>query len=92
MRGNISIFKFLRFVIIGTALSGLVLGGFGYLLSGKVGFVNMGIWGLALGILGSFSAGLGMLVDAHYWTGYAERFGKSWFKKISEGEENKPDH
>ena len=92
MRGNISIFKFLRFVVVGTVLTTVVLGGFGYLLSGREGLINMGTWGIALGLLGSFSGGLAMLVETHFWTGYAGRFGKSWFKKESEGEDNKPDY
>lgn len=92
MRGNIAIFKFLRFVVIGTVLATLVMGGLGYLLAGWEGMINMGAWGIALGLLGSFSGGIAMLVQAHYWTGYSERYGKSWFEKESEGENNKPDY
>jgi hypothetical protein len=92
MRGNIAILKFLRFVVIGTVLTTVLLGGIGYLLSGREGLINMGLWGIALGLLGSFSGGLAMLVETHFWTGYAERFGKHWFKKVSEEEDNKPDY
>jgi hypothetical protein len=92
MRGNIAVFKFLRFVLIGTVLTTVVLGGFGYLLAGREGMLNLGAWGIALGLLGSFSSGIAMLVQAHYWTGYSERFGKYWFKKESEGENHKPDY
>lgn len=92
MRGNIAIFKFLRFVVVGTVLATVVMGGIGYLLAGIEGMVNMGIWGIALGLLGSFSGGLAMLIYTHYWSGYAERFGKSWFEKESEGENNRPDY
>jgi len=92
MRGNISILRFLRFVLIGTVLTTLVMGGFGFLLSGWEGMINMGLWGIVLGLLGSFSGGLAMLVQAHYWTGYSERFGRDWFKKESEGEDHKPDY
>jgi hypothetical protein len=46
--------------------AGLVLGLFGFILSGKEGFINMAIWGLALGLIGSFSSGLAMLINANY--------------------------
>lgn len=80
MSGRISILKFLLTVVGGTLLGGLALGLFGFLLAGKEGFVNMVSWGLA------------MLVNTHFWTGYSQRFGKESFKKISEGEDNKPDY
>jgi len=92
MTGRISILKFLLVLVGGTALGGLALGIFGYLLAGKEGFVNMGYWGLVIGFLGGISNGFAMLIGAHYWTGYAERFGKAWFKKESEGEDQKPDY
>jgi len=66
--------------------------GFGFLLAGKEGSVNMVSWGLALGFLGSISMGFAMIVGAHFWTGYLQRFGKESFKKISEGEEDEPDY
>ena len=83
---------FLRNMIIGTALGGLVLGGIGFLLAGREGFVNMATWGLLLGFLGSISTGFAMLVSANYWTGYARRYGKSWFKKISEEDDDQKDY
>lgn len=92
MTGRISIVKFLLVLIGGTALGGLVLGIFGFLLAGKEGFLNMVSWGLAIGFLGGISNGLAMLIGVHYWTGYAHRFGSESFKKISEGDENKPDY
>jgi hypothetical protein len=92
MRGNISIVKFLRFVLVGTVLTTVVMGGIGFLLSGREGMINMGLWGIGLGLLGSFSGGLAALIQAHYWTGYSERFGRSSFKKISEGDEDQPDY
>lgn len=91
MTGRISIFKFLLTVVGGTLFGGLALGIFGFLLAGKEGFVNMVSWGLALGFLGSISMGFAMIVGAHFWTGYSQRFGKESFKKISEGEEDEPD-
>jgi hypothetical protein len=92
MSGRISILKFLLTVVGGTLLGGLALGLFGFLLAGKEGFVNMVSWGLAIGFLGSLSTGFAMLVNTHFWKGYAQRFGKESFKKISEGEDNKPDY
>ena len=76
MTGRISILKFLLVLVGGTALGGLVLGIFGFLLAGREGFVNMAYWGLVIGLLGGISEGLGVLIGAKYWTGYAERFGK----------------
>jgi hypothetical protein len=92
MTGRISILKFLLTIVGGTLFGGLALGIFGFLLAGKEGFVNMVSWGLAIGFLGSISTGLAMLISAHYWTGYAQRFGKEEFKKISEGEDHTPDY
>jgi hypothetical protein len=69
-----------------------MLGGFGFLLAGKEGFLNVVSWGLALGFLGGISNGLAMLIGVHYWTGYAQRLGSESFKKISEGDENKPEY
>ena len=40
MRGHFSIVKFLLVLAGGTALGGLVLGLFGYLLAGKEGFIG----------------------------------------------------
>lgn len=93
MTGRISVLKFLLTIVGGTLFGGLALGIFGFLLAGKEGFVNMVSWGLAIGFLGSISSGFAVLVSAHYWTGYAERFGRESFKKIAEGEEDqKPDY
>lgn len=92
MTGRISVLKFLIILVGGTALGGLVLGIFGFLLAGKEGFVNMGYWGLVIGFLGGISNGFAMLIGVHYWTGYAERFGKAEFKKASEGEEEKSNY
>jgi len=46
MTGRISILKFLIVLVGGTALGGLVLGAFGFLLAGKEGLINMAYWGL----------------------------------------------
>ena len=92
MSGRVSILKFLLTVVGGTLFGGLALGIFGFLLAGKEGFVNMVRWGLAIGFLGSISTGIAMLISAHFWTGYSQRFGEETSKKISEGEDNKPDY
>ena len=92
MTGRISIPKFLLTIVGGTLFGGLVLGLFGFLLAGKEGFLNMVRFGLAVGFIGSTSTGFAMLISAHFWTGYAQRFGEQEFKKISEGEDHKPDY
>jgi hypothetical protein len=92
MTGRISIVKFPLILVGGTLFGGLALGIFGFLLAGKEGFVNMASWGLAIGFLGSISTGFAMLVSTHFWTGYAQRFETESFKKISEGEDYKPDY
>jgi len=61
--------KFLRNVVISVVLCVVVLGLFGYLLSGTVGLVNMMYWGLAFGLLGGFSWGIGMIFEAKFWGG-----------------------
>jgi hypothetical protein len=92
MTGRISILKFLISIVLGTLFGGLLLGGVGFLLSGREGFINMGYWGLALGFLGSMSVGFATLISVHFWTGYSERIGAWWFKKISEGDEEQKDY
>jgi len=92
MTGRVSIAKFLLTIVGGTLFGGIALGLFGFLLAGKEGFLNMVSWGLAIGFIGSTSTGFAMLISAHFWTGYAQRFGKDEFRKISEGEDNKPDY
>ncbi|HSL30616.1 MAG TPA: hypothetical protein VK900_15555 [Anaerolineales bacterium] len=86
------IIRFVRNLIVFTLLSTLVLGGFGYLLAGQEGFLNLAAWGVALGLLGSVSSGFAMLLNAHIWTGYASRAGEWWFKKEAEGEDQKPNY
>src|SRR4030095_7273356 len=83
---------FLRNLLLFTVLSTLGLGGIGYLLAGKEGFLNLATWGFALGLLGSFSSGFAMLMSANFWSGYSTRYGQDWFKKQSEGEDNKKDY
>jgi hypothetical protein len=84
-------FLFLRNVVIGVVLATLVLGAFGYFLAGVPGMLNLAAWGVLLGLVGGFSSGLGLLVNAHYWSTYAGRFGAAWLKKETEGEPPPPD-
>lgn len=89
MQGRVSILKFLLTIVLGTLFGGLVFGGFGFLLSGKVGFVNLLPWGIAFGLFGSISVGFGNLIEAHYWGGYLQRIGKSLYEKnFGDGQEN----
>ena len=92
MQGRVSIPKFLLTIVLGVLFGGLVFGGFGFLLSGKVGFVNLLPWGLAFGLFGSISVGFGNLIEAHYWGGFLQRIGKSLYEKNFENEEEKTNH
>jgi hypothetical protein len=92
MDWKIFLLRFVRNLIVFTLLSTLVLSGFGYLLGGREGMLNMAAWGVALGVLGSVSGGMAMLLNAHIWTGYSSRIGDWMFKKQSEGDDRKPDY
>jgi hypothetical protein len=59
--------RFLRNVLMGVVMGVVSLGIFGYLLAGKEGAINMTYWGLALGLLGGFASGIGVLFEAGYW-------------------------
>ena len=82
---------FLRNLILLTGVSTLLLGGFGYFLAGKEGFINMAIWGFAFGLIGSFSSGLGAILQAYYWgKGNFDKLGEwNWFIKKSPSEQKK---
>jgi len=67
MNWKLFLVKFLRNIVVGTLLTMAILGMIGYLLGGMEGFNNMLRWGLILGLLGSFSSGLAMIVSAKYW-------------------------
>ena len=67
MNWKIFLIKFLRNLVLGVIIGVVLLGGFGFLLSGKEGLVNMVYWGVALGLLGGFSSGLGIIFEAKYW-------------------------
>ena len=86
--------KFFRNVVISVVLSVVILGLLGYLLGGTVGLVNMAYWGLALGLLGGFSIGIGMIFQAKFWGGegnYKIFPEWNWFIKKSD-DEDKPDY
>jgi len=84
--------KFIRNILISLVLSVLLLGGFGYLLAGKEGFVNMVYWGIALGLMGGFSTGIGVLFQAEFW-GKDDNYRMfpewTWFIKHGDGENGK---
>jgi hypothetical protein len=87
--------KFFRNLVISVILCVIVLGGLGFLLGGTVGLVNMVYWGLALGLLGGFSWGLGMIFEAKFWGGdgnYKMFPEWSWFIKKSDDEDKNSDY
>lgn len=87
MDWKVFLLKFLRNLVISVLLCVAVLGLLGYLLGGQEGLVNMVYWGLALGLLGGFSWGLGMIFEAKFWGGegnYKIFPEWSWFIKKSD--------
>jgi uncharacterized membrane protein len=86
--------KFFRNVVLGVIFSVVVLGVFGYLLGGKDGLVNMAYWGIALGLIGGFFSGIGVMFEAEFWNknGHYKIFPEwGWFIKKSE-DDNKNDY
>lgn len=86
--------KFFRNLVISIVLCVAGLGLFGYLLGGREGLVNMMYWGLALGLLGGFSYGIGFIFQAKFWgeDGNYKLFPEwNWFVKKS-GDDHKPDY
>ena len=84
--------KFFRNLGISIVYCVGILGLLGYLLGGTVGLVNMAFWGLALGLLGGFSIGLGMIFQAKFWGGeenYKMFPEWSWFIKKSDDDHNR---
>jgi len=86
MDWKIFFIKFIRNIVIG-----LILGGFEYLLAGREGLGNMTYWGIALGLIGGFSSGIGLIFEAHYWgEGNYKVFPEwNWFIKKSEDGDKK---
>lgn len=97
MTGNATIFKVIRAVVIGTLVCGLIFGLAGFLLAGKVGFVNMVTWGLVIGFFGGLVLGASMLLSPHYLGTDFEKFSIHslgewfWFIKRSDKSERKND-
>lgn len=94
MDGKTFFLKFFRNLVVSIVLSVGILGLLGYLLGGTVGLVNMMYWGLALGLLGGFSWGIGMIFEAKFWGGEGnyELFPLwNWFIKKSD-DDDKPDY
>jgi hypothetical protein len=93
MNWKIFLLKFLRNVVVGLVIGMVALSIFGYLLAGKEGAANMTYWGLALGLLGGFASGIGVLFEAGYW-GRGENIQNlpewNWFVKKDEERKNSP--
>ena len=87
--------KFFRNFVISVVLCVVVLGLFGYLLGGMDGLVNMAYFGLALGLLGGFSFGIGMIFQSKFWGSEGNyKFLPEWtlFMKKSEDENKRSDY
>ena len=93
MNWKIFVFQFLRNVVLGVLIGVFALSLFGYLLAGKEGAVNMAYWGVALGLLGGFASGIGVLFEANYW-GKGENIQNlpewNWFIKQEDDPKNSP--
>ena len=81
-----AILIFLRNTAISIVLAGLVMGGIGFAIAGREGFLNGLTWGLALGSL-SIIPMFFALVNARFWGGYSERAGSWWYRKQFENED-----
>ena len=78
MPNKLSIFKFVRTVVIGTVLIGLLFGTVGFLIAGRVGFENMFIFGLAIGLIIVLVLSFAMVIQAYS----SETFGNTRFKLL----------
>lgn len=85
------LFKFLRNVVLGVVFSIVLLGAFGYLLGGREGLVNMVYWGIALGLIGGFFSGIGVMFEAGFWEkGNFRIFPEwNWFIKKSDDDQSR---
>ena len=95
MNWKIFLFKFLRNVVIGIIFGVVLLGGFGYLLSGKEGLINMAYWGVALGLIGGFFSGIGVMFEAEFWSkdsNYKIFPGWAWFIKKTNNDDKESDY
>ena len=95
MNWKIFLFKFLRNVVIGVIFGVVFLGGFGYLLAGKEGLINMAYWGIVFGLIGGFFSGIGVMYEAEFWNkddNYKIFPGWTWFIKDSDDKNKKSDY
>ena len=82
--------KFFRNVVLGMVFSVLILGAFGYLLGGKDGIVNMAYWGIALGLIGGFFSGVGVMFEAEFWNKDSHfQIFPDWSRFIKNSDDNK---
>lgn len=86
--------RFLRNLVIALLLAVVLMGGFGYLLAGREGMLNMVSRGIGRGLLGGFSSGLGLLFAAKFWEegNYAVLPEWNWFVKPVDKQEGESDH
>ncbi len=90
MNWKIFLVKFTRNVVLAVLLGVLLMGGFGYLLSGKVGLVNMAYWGLAIGLIGGFSTGIGLIFESKFWGDGNFQIMPEWNWFIKRSDDDKP--
>jgi hypothetical protein len=94
MNWKLFFIRFFRNLVIALVLGVVVMGGFGYLLAGRQGMINMVPWGIALGLIGSFSSGLGLLFAAKFWGegNYPVLPEWNWFVKPAVTRDKDSDH
>ena len=88
MTAKLSIFRFVRTVVLGTLSIGLLSGGIGFLLAGKAGFGNFFVWGLVIGLFGSLILEFARLIESYGRDTFGQHKIKNleygWFVKSSE--------
>jgi hypothetical protein len=67
MQRKISMFKFLRNIVVVAFLSGLFFGTIGLLVAGTVGLINMAILGFVFAGAGCFAMELSIIFEARSW-------------------------
>jgi len=83
--------KQLRTILIIVGISALLFGLFGFFTAGKIAFKNSLILGAILGMVAAVMY-LGVIVSAHFWSGYSNRYGEWWIKKETEGDPKDKKH
>lgn len=74
--------KLIKNIALSTIISALIMAIIGYLLAGKAGLLNSILLGALFGFIGSLLIS-GIHISAHFWSGYANRYGQYQFDKIS---------